>query len=118
MERLSVFGKAFCGLLVILPWAAAHATAPNIVFFLADDLGYNDLAAHGNPFAKTPQLDRFATDAVAFSRYYTAPVCNPARAALMTGRVGRSRQVIRPRCSGPDRSAPRVHTAASASVRK
>lgn len=64
----------------------ARDKRPNVVFFLADDLGYGDLGIHGNPHVKTPQMDKFANEAVEFSHFYTAPVCNPTRAALMTGR--------------------------------
>ncbi len=59
---------------------------PNIVFFLADDLGYGDLGCHGNPHVKTPQLDAFAREAVALANFHVSPVCSPTRASLMTGR--------------------------------
>jgi arylsulfatase A-like enzyme len=69
---------------------AAHAggiaAKPNIVLFLADDVGYGDLGCHGNPHAKTPHLDTFAHDAVEFTRFHVSPVCSPTRASLMTGR--------------------------------
>lgn len=66
--------------------AAARAPRPNIVVFLADDLGFGDLACHGNPTVKTPQLDAFARDAVELTRFHVSPVCSPTRASLMTGR--------------------------------
>jgi arylsulfatase A len=66
--------------------APAALQRPNVVLFLSDDLGYGDLACHGNPHVKTPQLDQFASQAVEFSRFYVNPVCAPTRAALMTGR--------------------------------
>jgi arylsulfatase A len=62
------------------------ALRPNVVLFLADDLGYGDLGAHGNPHVRTPQLDRFAKDGVEFTHFYVNPICHPTRAALMTGR--------------------------------
>jgi arylsulfatase A-like enzyme len=64
----------------------AGAKRPNVVIFLADDLGYGDLACHGNPHVKTPSLDAFARDAVELSRFYVSPICSPTRASLLTGR--------------------------------
>lgn len=59
---------------------------PNVVIFLADDLGYGDVGCHGNPYVKTPQIDAFAREAVEFKQFYVSPVCAPTRASLMTGR--------------------------------
>ncbi len=70
-----------------LPLEAVAKTArPNVVIFLADDLGYGDVGFHGNPFVKTPHLDAFARTAVEFKQFYVSPVCAPTRACLMTGR--------------------------------
>jgi arylsulfatase A len=66
--------------------SAAGARPPNVVIFLADDLGYGDLACHGNPQVKTPQVDAFARAAVELSNFHVSPVCSPTRASLMTGR--------------------------------
>ena len=60
---------------------------PNIVFILADDLGYGDLGCFGNPDVQTPNLDALATQGVRLTQCYSgSPVCAPSRAALMTGR--------------------------------
>jgi arylsulfatase A-like enzyme len=60
---------------------------PNIVFILADDLGYGDLSCYGRPDYRTPQIDRLATAGLRFtSNYSAAAVCTPTRVALMTGR--------------------------------
>jgi arylsulfatase A-like enzyme len=60
---------------------------PNIVFILADDLGYGDLSCYGRPEYKTPVLDKFATEGMKFmSAYAAAPVCTPTRVAFHTGR--------------------------------
>lgn len=60
---------------------------PNIVFILADDLGYGELGCYGQTKIKTPHLDRLATEGIRFTRHYTgAPVCAPARCTLLTGR--------------------------------
>jgi len=58
---------------------------PNIVFIMADDLGWADVAFHGG-VAATPNLDRLAREGVELSQHYVAPVCSPTRAAFMTGR--------------------------------
>ena len=59
---------------------------PNILLIMSDDQGYGDLSAHGNPWLKTPNLDRLRGEGVRFERFYVCPVCTPTRACLMTGR--------------------------------
>jgi arylsulfatase A-like enzyme len=59
---------------------------PNIVFVLADDMGWGDLACYGHPYIKTPNLDRLAKQGALFTSFYvTAPTCSPSRAGFMTG---------------------------------
>lgn len=59
----------------------------NIVFILADDLGWKDLSCYGNPFNETPNLDKLAQNGVRFTQAYAAcPVCSPTRASIMTGK--------------------------------
>lgn len=73
------------GLLWITSFASA-AEKPNIVFFLADDLGQRDLGCYGSTFYETPHLDGLARDGAKFTDAYAAcPVCSPTRASLMTG---------------------------------
>jgi arylsulfatase A-like enzyme len=65
---------------------ASAAAKPNIVFFLADDLGQRDLACYGSTFYETPNLDQLAKDGAKFTHAYAAcPVCSPTRASLLTG---------------------------------
>jgi arylsulfatase A-like enzyme len=60
---------------------------PNILFILADDLGYGDLSCYGRPDYQTPHLDRLAAQGVRFVNAYSAsPVCTPTRCAFITGR--------------------------------
>ena len=61
------------------------AAAANVVFIMADDLGWNDVGYHGSEI-RTPNIDRLAREGVELDRYYAFPVCSPTRAALMTGR--------------------------------
>ncbi len=59
---------------------------PNIVIVITDDQGYGDLACHGNPVLRTPNLDRFHDESVRFTDFHVDPLCAPTRAALLTGR--------------------------------
>lgn len=61
------------------------AERPNIVFIIADDLGWADVAFHGGN-APTPNLDLLARDGLELTQHYVAPVCSPTRAGLLTGR--------------------------------
>lgn len=59
---------------------------PNIIFILADDLGYMDLGCYGNPYNETPNLNKLANGGIRFTQAYAASaVCSPSRAAIMTG---------------------------------
>lgn len=65
----------------------AAPVRPNIVFILADDLGYGDLGCYGATDVRTPHLDRLAREGVRLTDFYAnGPVCTPTRAAFMTGR--------------------------------
>ena len=74
---------------VVLLGAAAPALAadqkPNILFIVADDLGWKDVGFHGSDI-KTPTLDGLAAAGTKLEQYYVQPMCTPTRAALMTGR--------------------------------
>src|SRR2546430_8727797 len=60
--------------------------APNVVFLLADDLGYGDLGCYGQKRIQTPNLDRLAAEGMRFTQFYAgSTVCAPSRCALMTG---------------------------------
>jgi arylsulfatase A-like enzyme len=77
------------GALLLLP--AWGAPPPNLLFILLDDFGWNDAGYHngGRPnegWTSTPTLDRLAASGVKLESYYTAPICSPSRAQIMTGR--------------------------------
>jgi len=74
-------------LLTLSQIAIAEDTPPNIVFILADDLGYGDLGCYGNAKIDTPRLDEMARQGVRFTAHYAnGPECSPTRAAFLTGR--------------------------------
>lgn len=65
------------------------AGKPNVVFVLADDLGYTDVACYGSKYYETPNIDRMAAQGIRFTDGYTCgPNCQPTRAALMSGQYG------------------------------
>ncbi|AMV19887.1 sulfatase [Planctomyces sp. SH-PL14] len=82
---------------ILLSWSAATAVTtqaadkparkPNILIFLADDLGYGELGCQGNPQIPTPHIDAIAKAGTRFTQgYVSGPYCSPTRAGLMTGR--------------------------------
>jgi arylsulfatase A len=70
-------------------WAqspTANGKKPNIVFILADDLGINGVSCYGADHLKTPNIDRLASGGTRYTNAYTAPLCGPSRALILTGR--------------------------------
>ncbi len=65
--------------------AAAERRPPNVVFIMADDLGWTDAAVFGSRYYETPNLDRLAAEGVRLTNYYVDPNCQPTRAVLMSG---------------------------------
>lgn len=73
-------------LAVTLGAQSQNKSKPNIVYIMADDLGYGDLGCYGQPFIHTPHLDKLASEGMRFLQAYSgSPVSAPARATLMTG---------------------------------
>ena len=67
--------------------SAPPPTPPNIVFILADDLGYGDVGPYGQRRIRTPRLDRLASEGMRFTQFYSgSTVCAPSRGAFLTGR--------------------------------
>jgi arylsulfatase A-like enzyme len=66
---------------------AAEKTKPNVVYIMADDLGYGDLSCYGQLKFETPNIDRLATEGIRFTQHYSgSTVCAPSRCSLMTGK--------------------------------
>jgi len=83
MKNVLTMSLAFsAGLLAAEP----SAQKPNVVVILIDDMGYGDVAAHGNLVIKTPQLDKLHGEAVRLTNFHVDPTCSPTRSALMTGK--------------------------------
>lgn len=78
---------AFAMLCFAAPLPAAETARPNIVFILADDLGYGDLSCYGQKKFATPHIDRIATEGMKFTAHYSGSnVCAPSRCVLMSGK--------------------------------
>ena len=78
-----LFSSLFCGCERTDP----SRDLPNIVFIMADDLGWMDLESYGSQYYETPNLTRLAENGMSFSRAYTAnPLCSPTRASIMSGK--------------------------------
>ncbi|TDB67905.1 arylsulfatase [Arundinibacter roseus] len=78
---------SLCGFMMSTQVSTPAAEKPNIIFILADDLGYGDLGAYGQKKIKTPNLDKMAANGMKFTDFYTGnTVCAPSRCALMTGK--------------------------------
>ncbi|MBI3850017.1 MAG: sulfatase [Verrucomicrobia bacterium] len=89
MKLISSSIAALLALSLVSTPISLHAAAPekpNIIFILADDLGYTDVACYGNKYYETPNIDRLAKQSIRFTSGQTcAPNCQPTRAALMSG---------------------------------
>jgi arylsulfatase A-like enzyme len=89
MNRRQFMNSAFAAsaMGVLRPQRRNISQRPNILFILADDLGYGDLSSYGRPDYTTPVLDNMAREGLKFTdNYASAPVCTPTRCAWMTGR--------------------------------
>ncbi|MEM8494437.1 MAG: sulfatase [Planctomycetota bacterium] len=105
---------------------ASAADRPNVLFIVADDLGWMDLAVQGSTYYDTPNLDRLAAQGLRFTDAYSAsPLCSPTRAALMTGqypgRIGLTAAAghignVRLKASPGAQAAPQYRSTAVASV--
>lgn len=78
--------SSFIGVSAQSKKAKANASKPNIIFILADDLGIGDVSCYGSDNNKTPFIDQLAKEGMRFQHAYTAPLCGPSRARILTGR--------------------------------
>lgn len=73
---------------LFLQASATAADRPNVIFLLADDLGYTDLGCQQSGYYETPAIDRLAAEGMRFKNHHHAQNCQPTRAALMSGQYG------------------------------
>jgi arylsulfatase A-like enzyme len=83
--------------------APAPAARLNLIFILADDLGWRDLACYGSTFYETPNIDRLASRGLRFTQAYSAnPLCSPTRASILTGLYPARIGITSPVCHLPE----------------
>ena len=90
LGRLALFaaGLSLAGCAPEAHRPAAEPEQPNIVFILADDLGWTDLSSYGSDLYQTPHIDGLAAQGVRFTdSYAAAAICSPTRASIMTGKT-------------------------------
>jgi arylsulfatase A-like enzyme len=76
----------FLALFALLVPQAISLRPPNIIFIIADDLGWNDISLHGSQQIGTPNIDQLAEGGVVLDNYYATSACSPSRATILTGR--------------------------------
>jgi Sulfatase len=81
MNQTQILGVALLSALTLGAFAAPNAPKPNIIFILADDLGYGDLGCYGQKIIQTPHLDRMASDGMKFTHSTLARRCARHRGA-------------------------------------
>jgi arylsulfatase A-like enzyme len=72
--------------LIVVFGQTQAADKPNVIFILADDFGIGNVGCYGSDHYKTPQLDKLAAEGTRFTQCFTAALCGPSRAMIMTGR--------------------------------
>ena len=86
-KMMSLLLFALLSVAVVAAKNDAKQAPPNIIFILAEDMGWGDLPAYGHPYARMPNCDRLAREGMKMNRFYvTGTTCNPSRTGLMTGR--------------------------------
>jgi arylsulfatase A-like enzyme len=100
MKRIYCSAACLASLVLLAFGAMAADLRPNVLIFLADDLGYADAGFMGGKQIKTPHIDKLAAAGARLEQFYAQPLCSPTRAALLTGRYpmryGLQVDVIRP----------------------
>ncbi len=86
MQKKILITVILASLGIPLLFAAPAAEKPNIIFILADDMGYGDLGCYGQQKIETPNIDNLAKEGIKFTQHYSgSAVCAPSRSALLTG---------------------------------
>ena len=80
MKRISILAGSFA-----VAATVQAAQKPNIIFVMTDDQGYGDLACHGHPYLKTPNIDKLYAESTRLTDYQVSPTCAPTRSAIMSG---------------------------------
>ncbi len=76
----------FCRFLSVWTLVNVSHAAPNIIFMVADDLGWADISLNGSPQVSTPNIDAIGREGIRLTKYYTPSVCSPTRACILSGR--------------------------------
>lgn len=93
--------------------ARTECPRPNLVFILADDLGWVDTGAYGSDYLRTPNIDRLARGGLRFTEAYAAsPLCSPTRSSILTGLVPARTGITAPKCHVPHVVLEKRHVAA------
>ena len=86
MSNVRLMVAACCILFSLCITLQAAEKTTNVILLLVDDMGYGDIAAHGNPIIKTPNFDALHENCARFTNFAVSPSCAPTRAALLTGK--------------------------------
>jgi arylsulfatase A-like enzyme len=78
--------KVLSFIFFVFSWFWTHSQPPNVILIVTDDQGYGEVAAHGNKYIKTPEMDALYRTGVRLDNFHVNAVCSPSRAALMTGK--------------------------------
>ncbi|MGB5821117.1 MAG: sulfatase-like hydrolase/transferase, partial [Saonia sp.] len=86
MRNIKIVFLSILGLLVFFQSHGQSKKKQNVIFILADDLGWKDLKCYGSDYYETPNIDALAKSGMLFTNAYTAsPLCSPTRASILTG---------------------------------
>ncbi|MCG8697942.1 MAG: sulfatase-like hydrolase/transferase, partial [Bacteroidales bacterium] len=87
LDRVLIFTIVLATIGISCSNTEQETSAPNIIYILADDLGYGELGCYGQEKIETPNLDAMAEEGLLFTQHYSgAPVCAPSRCVLLTGK--------------------------------
>lgn len=85
--------RIYLSITALLGGIVFAAEKPNVIVILTDDMGYGDIAAHGNPILRTPHLDKLHAESARLIDFHVDPTCSPTRAALLTGKYSHRAKV-------------------------